>query len=72
MVNKTIRKEVNKPIAHSQSDLEAIKVWHLKMADRAKVNDLEGKYRKIWLIYALLEDFFTLRNISYEGPKIAF
>lgn len=49
-----------------------IRVWIRKMIARAKAEDTEGFYRKHWLIYSLLEDYFTLRGRWYEGPKKAF
>ena len=33
--------------------------------------DLEGNFRRVWLLYALLEDYFALRGMWYEGPKAA-
>lgn len=47
-------------------------LWHQKMLARAENDDIEGKYRRIWLIYALLEDYFVLRDLPYEGPKKSF
>jgi predicted nucleotidyltransferase len=48
------------------------KVWYKKMLARASTKDLEGKYRHIWAIYTILEDYFVFRGLRYQGPKKAF
>lgn len=60
------------PLALSDNELQGRKVWYKKMLARAKVDDLEGKYRQIWMIYTILEDYFAFRQLRYEGPKKAF
>lgn len=47
------------------------KVWAKKMLDRAKQGDPEDNFRRIWLLNTLLEDYFALRGMWYEGPKAA-
>ena len=42
------------------------------MLDRLRAGDAEGNYRRVWLLTALLEDYFVFRNRWYEGPKAAF
>lgn len=56
----------------SKNEIQTRKVWYKKMASRAAVGDLEGKYRHIWAIFAILEDYFTFRGMHYLGPKKAF
>ena len=53
-------------------ELKARKVWYDKMLARAAMQDVEGKYRHIWAIFAILEDYFVFRNMPYQGPKQAF
>ncbi|MNK06275.1 hypothetical protein D3C87_241690 [compost metagenome] len=55
----------------SSDELEMKRVWAQKMIDRAQRGDNEGNYRKHWLIYALLEDYFAFRGLWYEGAKKA-
>ncbi len=31
------------------------------MLARAEVQDIEGKYRHIWVIFAILEDYFSFK-----------
>jgi len=50
-------------------EIEARKVWAHKMAARMQRADLEGNYRRAWLLTALLEDYFHLRGLWYQGPK---
>jgi uncharacterized protein len=42
------------------------------MLARAEVGDLEGKYRHIWSIFTILEDYFAFKKMRYHGPKKAF
>lgn len=52
-------------------EIEARKVWAHKMLARMTRGDAEGHYRRVWLLWALLEDYFHLRGQWYEGPKRA-
>jgi hypothetical protein len=36
---------------------------------RIQRDDLEGNYRRHWLLFQLLEDYFRLRNIWFMGAK---
>jgi predicted nucleotidyltransferase len=47
----------------------ARRVWAQKMVTRVRRGDLEGHYRRAWLLTALLEDYFLLRGLWYSGPK---
>lgn len=49
-----------------------INQWILKMFDRAKQDDIEGNFRRHWLLHDLLECYFKLRNLWYLGPKESF
>jgi predicted nucleotidyltransferase len=51
------------------SELRTRRRWAWKMLDRAARNDPEGNFRRAWLLTALLEDYFRLRNQWYLGPK---
>jgi predicted nucleotidyltransferase len=50
-------------------EIEARKVWAHKMGARMQRADLEGNYRRVWLLTALLEDYFHIRGLWYQGPK---
>ncbi len=52
-------------------EMEVRKVWAHKMAARMLRADPEGNYRRVWLLTALLEDYFHLRGLWYQGPKKA-
>jgi hypothetical protein len=45
--------------------------WAWKMLHRAARGDAEGNFRRIWLLFALLEDALMLQGVPYEGPKEA-
>ena len=40
------------------------------LAFHIRQGDVEGNYRRVWLLYALLEDYFLLRGLWYEGPQL--
>ena len=50
----------------------ALRVWFDKMLGRMRGGDLEGDYRRAWLLYQLPQDYFGLRGLPYRGPKEAF
>jgi hypothetical protein len=51
---------------------EMLRVWFSKMLARVARPDLEAKYRRAWLLFEALEDYFKLRNLWYRGPKESF
>jgi len=53
----------------SFSEKTVIITWSEKMLKRAEVGDIEGNYRRHWLLYDLLEAYFQLRDQWYLGPK---
>jgi predicted nucleotidyltransferase len=53
-------------------EIEARRIWALKMVSRIRRQDIEGAYRRVWLLTALLEDYFVIRGLWFEGPKKAF
>lgn len=59
-----------KPLA--EDDAATRRVWLGKMVERAARGDLEGHYRRAWLLFQALEDYFALRGRWYRGPKESF
>ncbi|MBX9769895.1 MAG: nucleotidyltransferase domain-containing protein [Candidatus Obscuribacterales bacterium] len=55
-----------------QWEIEVKCVWIDKMLERITVSDTEGQYRRVWLLFELLENYFALRNLWYLGPKESF
>lgn len=51
---------------------QVIVTWSQKMLARAKVGDIEGNYRRHWLLFDLLQAYFHLRDQWYLGPKESF
>lgn len=45
------------------------RAWPKKALARIGRGDAEGNYRRAMLLYVLLEDYFALRGLWYEGPK---
>ncbi|MFL9870233.1 nucleotidyltransferase domain-containing protein [Paraburkholderia megapolitana] len=54
------------------AELLVRKVWAEKMLERAAKGDVEGNYRRHWLLCTLLEDYFAARGEWYLGPKRSF
>lgn len=52
-------------------ELAARRNWAWKMLDRAARGDVEGHFRRAWLLTMQLENFFVLRNQWYLGSKAA-
>jgi hypothetical protein len=52
-------------------EVEARRNWAWKMLDRAAHGDIEGNFRRVFLLTMQLENFFLLRNEWYLGPKTA-
>jgi hypothetical protein len=48
-----------------------LRAWARKMLARVRLGDIEAQYRRHWLLYQLLEDYFALRGQWYRGPKRA-
>ncbi len=46
-------------------------VWARKMLARIRRGDVEAHYRRHWLLFQLLEDYFALRGEWFGGPKTA-
>jgi Nucleotidyltransferase domain len=52
-------------------EIAARRNWAWKMLDRARRGDVEGHFRRAWLLTTQLENFFLLRNEWYLGSKEA-
>jgi hypothetical protein len=55
-----------------QWEKREIIIWLPKMLDRSKRNDIEGNFRRHWLLYELLNSYFRLHDLWYFGPKESF
>jgi len=59
------------PEAVTEDHRQMLRVWAKKTLRRIRRDDVEAQYRRHWLLYQLLEDYFTLRSERYRGPKLA-
>lgn len=59
------------PLVAADDHRQMLRVWAHKMLLRIRRGDTEAHYRQHWLLYQLLEDYFTLRGERYCGPKLA-
>ncbi|QDL11055.1 nucleotidyltransferase domain-containing protein [Brasilonema octagenarum UFV-E1] len=57
------------PAALSASEIQLRRTWFSKMLKRISQGNIEADYRRVWLLYALLEDYFALRQKWYLGSK---
>lgn len=46
--------------------------WLQKMYKRSQLEDIEGNFRRHWLLFDCLESYFKLRGLWYFGPKESF
>jgi uncharacterized protein len=60
------------PVALQPNEIELRRIWSDKMLERITQGDIEGNYRRVWLLYALLEDYFALRQQWYLGSKASW
>ncbi len=67
-----LKKLTHQPLALSKTERQGRIVWYQKMLSRAKIGDIEGRYRQLWMIQTLLEDYFAFKNLRFMGPKKAF
>lgn len=59
------------PPAPPEGHEQMLRMWARKMLVRIQRGDVEASYRRHWLLFQLLEDYFTLRGQWYRGPKRA-
>jgi hypothetical protein len=57
------------PDSLPSDEIAARLTWIHKMLARMQRGDAEGNYRRAWLLFSLLEDYFQLRRQWYQGPK---
>lgn len=60
------------PPPWANDERAACRAWADKMLLRIARGDIEGDYRRVMLLYQLLEDYFRARDLWYEGPKASF
>jgi uncharacterized protein len=52
--------------------IKMLRVWAHKMLERIELGDVEGNFRRSWLQWELLEDYFHIRKKRYWGSKESF
>jgi predicted nucleotidyltransferase len=60
------------PPSLREDEGQMIRTWIRKMLIRIAKEDIEGNYRRAWLQFELLENYFKLRGRWYLGPKESF
>jgi len=69
---ESLKSIAGQALAISDEEIASRKIWYKKMLARAAVSDLEGRYRHIWSLFTLLEDYFSFKKLRYQGPKKGF
>ena len=72
LLHKVKEKYSQGPKKISQLERQVITTWSNKMLKRAATEDIDGNYRRHWLLFDLLEAYFHLRDKWYLGPKESF
>lgn len=54
------------------AEIQVRLTWARKMVGRIGQRDVEGNYRRHWLLFQLLEDYFYLRGLWFHGSKESF
>jgi hypothetical protein len=57
------------PAALSANEIQLRRTWFSKMLKRISQGDIEADYRRVWLLFTLLKDYFALRQKWYLGSK---
>ncbi|MBW4632700.1 MAG: hypothetical protein KME30_12625 [Iphinoe sp. HA4291-MV1] len=57
------------PAALSANEIQLWRTWFKKMLKRISQGDIEADFRRVWLLYDLLEDYFALRTEVDFGSK---
>jgi len=60
------------PVQLTPAEIEVRAQWAQKMYTRLQRSDIEGNYRRVWLLTTLLEDYFNIRQLWFQGPKKSF
>jgi hypothetical protein len=72
LLNEVQRIYHNGPKKLTQDEKDFLKGWLIKMYVRASKSDIEGNYRRHWMLKDSLEIYFELKGIWFLGPKKAF
>ncbi len=56
----------------SSAKIELRRSWSYKMLERVHQDDIEANYRRAWLLFPLLEDYFAIRQKWYLGSKASW
>lgn len=64
-----IKTHVEREFEVSKEEIERLKSWCYKIINRIAVGDIEGNYRKVWLMNDLLPIYFQMKKKWFLGPK---
>lgn len=74
---KALLKRVQKYFTNSfkplpEYEINSLKVWAQKEFDRCKINDIQGLFRRVEFLAALVDHYFVIRKRRFWGPKAGF
>jgi predicted nucleotidyltransferase len=72
LLKKIQERYANGPKKIPAWEKNVISTWSNKMLKRCETADIDGNYRRHWLLFDLLQAYFQLRDLWYTGPKESF
>lgn len=64
---------LNKPFTpHPQYQVDVTKVWAQKQLERCRMTDVQGLFRRVEFLTALVDHYFYVRQKRFLGPKEGF
>ncbi len=72
LLDKVEQLYASSPEPLSSEDVELMRLWYQKMLKRISQGDIEANYRRVWLLFSLLEDYFAIRQKWYLGSKASW
>jgi hypothetical protein len=55
-----------------QYQIDVLKIWASKQFERCSKNDIQGLYRRVEFLNALIDHYFMVRQKRFLGPKAGF
>ena len=55
-----------------QYQIDVLKVWASKQLERCSKNDIQGLFRRVEFLNALIDHYFMIRQKRFLGPKAGF
>lgn len=57
---------------HPKDEIKVLKVWAQKQLERCRVDNIQGLFRRVEFLNALIDHYFYVRQKRFLGPKEGF